>query len=473
MKYNPSSRRMFLQGAGGFLLGVPTLASLLAKTSRAEAQAVTGTAPIRYVQWVTNHGQFEKNFWPSELPTDPAKVNGVDVPGVKTRALSSYGKLSQVIGEDFDPVRKKMNLIRGLDLMVAATLHNCCVPTCASWPREDNNIPNVAYSVDHIMEKSKTVYPTAVRVPALRLFPGNNSAFRSGSFCWTTQNGKPTRLPCHDKTQAALNAVFPSGSASGGGGADPAQAAKLRLTDQVIEDYRSVLGGTTLSAVDKAQLSNYMDLLADVQNRAKIEAPECTPPSQLSQSDFVVLHKNAIDIAVAAMLCGATRIVAYHTYQGAPASYDEFTFHTWAHNDASKHGPLQQWRYGRLAQLIKTMDSFTDVNGKTLLDNSLVYACNELSEPGHGAKHLQNMPIITAGSAGGRLVTGEYIDFGKRLFNNMLVTNFAAMGMTNPAEYERDGRVGFGEYTGKNEGTYQAYLSDAERRKPLPYLFKG
>jgi hypothetical protein len=265
--------------------------------------------------------------------------------------------------------------------------------------------------------------------------------------------------------------VFPSRAVTGG--VDPTQAAQIRLTDQVLEDYRRVAQSSALSSADKAQLSHYMDLLADVQRRAQIEAPACTAPAQLTQSDFDVLHKNASDIAVAAMLCGATRVVAYNCYQGAANTYDEETFHAWAHNDAAKHGVGMTWRYKQLARLMKTMDQFTDPDGKTLLDNSLVYACNELSEPGHGGKHLQNMPILTGGSAGGRLVTGQYIDFGKRLFNNMLITNFAAMGMTNPAEYERDNRVGFGDYQGKNEATYAAWLSTAERRKPLPYLFKG
>jgi hypothetical protein len=461
MKTNGVSRRMFLQGAGGFLLSIPTLSSLLSKPARVQAQA--STTPVRYVQWITDHGQFDQNFWPAAqfAPSDEA------VPGVKARALSSIsGRMSLVLGEDFDGLRAKMNLIRGLDLMVTPTFHNACVPTCASWPREDNHIPTFSYSVDSILESSSKVYPTPARVAALRMTPGVSSSYKWGSFCWTTREGKPFKLPAHSSSEAALNAVFTGGAGS------PVQSARLRLTDQVLEDYRNVSGSRAIGAADKQQLSHYMDLLADLQNRMKTDTAACTKPAQAQETDFNVLHQNGTDIAVAALLCGATRVVAYHCYQGSPTSYDEETFHSWAHNDAAKHGTMMNFRYKQLARLLRTMDQFKDPDGRTVLDNSMVYASNELSEPGHGGKHLQNMPIVVAGSAGGKLSTGNYIDFQSRLLNNMLITVFAAMGL-EASDYERNGVEGFGDYQGSNSARYSAYVSTAERRKPLPLLFRG
>ena len=124
------------------------------------------------------------------------------------------------------------------------------------------------------------------------------------------------------------------------------------------------------------------------------------------------------------------------------------------------------------------MDSVTEANGKTLLDNAFVYANNELSHPGHatneqrvpGSTHLVDMPVITAGSGGGRFVTGQYVDFGVRLLNNMLITIFDAMGL-GPDEYERDDRVGFGDYDGLRAGDYATFVSDSERRRVLPWIY--
>lgn len=458
------TRRMFLQSSSGAVaLAIPTLWSLMPKASRAQAAAPA----VRYVQWATDHGQYADRFWPSATPTEQP------VAGIRSMALRDIpGRMSEVLGPDFDPLRDKINVVRGLDLMVELNFHNACVPTCGTWPREDNHIPYFAHSVDSILEESIKVYPTQVRVPALRLTPGVSSSYKWGSFCWTTRNGEPFKLPCYDSTQTAFSAVFGTSAPGTSPLVDPMISARVRLADQVIEDYRQVSTSRALSAADRQQLDDYMDLLADVQSRMQVQAPECTPPSQLTEGDFEVLHRNAIDIAVAAMLCGATRVVAYHTYQGAPDSYDEETFHTWAHDNPPLHAQMQQWRYRQLAKLIETMDSFVESNGKTLLDNSFVYANNELSDPQHGGTHLKSMPIITAGSAGGQLVTGKYIDFGGRLMNSMLVTAFATMGLS-PEDYERNGVAGFGDYEGRDADRYASYVSDAERRKPLPYLFTG
>jgi hypothetical protein len=458
------SRRMFLQGSGGLLLGIPTLSSLLTRDARSQEPSV----PIRYVQWITDHGQYIDRFWPAARPTQEV------APGVKSRRLSEItGPLSQVLDASFDPIRNKINLVRGLDLMVAKNFHNACVPTCGSWPREDNHIPFFAHSVDSVLETSTKVYPTPTRVPALRLTPGVNSGYKWGSFSWTTRNGKPFKLPALETTQTALEAVF--GTTTGGPGSptvDPVIAQRKKLTDQVMADYRSVVGSRSLSAADRQLLNDYMDLLTELQTRMTAEPPKCTPPAQLTGSDFEILHKNAADIVVAALLCGSTRVVAYHCYQGSATLYDEETFHAWAHDDASKHAPMQNWRYRQFAHLVSRMDSVTDVNGRTLLDNSLVYCGNELSDPGHGGTHLQSMPVLTAGSAGGKLVTGEYIDFGARLMNNLLVTIFNVMGL-GPADYERNGVAGFGDYEGNRAEVYAQYVSTEARRSALPYLHRG
>lgn len=462
MKIDRVSRRMFLTGAGGALLGIPLLGSLLPRQARAAAP------PVRYLQWVTDHGQYDQHFWPAALPN----TNAGD--GVKTRALTSIqGQLSDVLVPEFDAVRKKMNVVRGLSMIVDAGFHNACAPTCASYPREDNHVPFFSHSVDSVLETSAKVYAQPVKVPALRLTPGVNSQYKWGSFCWTSQGGQPFKLPCHEETQTALSSIFEGGSGGSEPAEDPALAARLRLLDEVLDDYKSVSQGGRISASDKQQLSSYMDLLADVKKNLALEIPAgCNAPALEDEKDFDALHRNGANVAVAALLCGATRVVAYHCYQGSPTQYDEETFHAWAHDDHVQHANMMTWRYRQLARLLATMDEFVDVDGNTLLDNSFVYANNELSEPGHGGNHLVNMPIITAGGAGGLIETGQYIDFGGRLLNNLLVTIFETMGLA-AGDYERDGVVGFGDYEGPNSGTFSAYLSDAERRKPLPYLFKG
>ena len=61
---------------------------------------------------------------------------------------------------------------------------------------------------------------------------------------------------------------------------------------------------------------------------------------------------------------------------------------------------------GFFAELLRALDSIQEGEG-TLLDRSLVYA---FTDHGEARLHsMKNLPVFTAGSAGGRLKTGLHI----------------------------------------------------------------
>ena len=117
---------------------------------------------------------------------------------------------------------------------------------------------------------------------------------------------------------------------------------------------------------------------------------------------------------------------------------------------------INQWIAGEIfAKLIGKLD-VPEANGKTYLDNSLVYWGNEL-----GFNHIgYSVPCLLAGSAGGFIKPGRYLDYidwsGRAYFsqengnvikgiphNRFLVTALQAMGLS-PGDYERDGQPGYG-----------------------------
>lgn len=470
MKYNRMTRRMFLQGSGQFALAIPLLPSLLPK---AEAQTVD--ASVKYVQFIHNHGAFPSYFWPSSgnNPNQTFSQNGATVPDLLYRPLSGInGQLSYILTSAFDSVRGKMNLIRGLHGICNDNWHNNCYPTTGANPTTDHGTAGYPYSLDTILEKSAKFYPTPVRIPALRMTPGVNSAYKWGSYSWGVQSGNPTRISCFDSNTTAFNQIFTNVTNTQG---DPKAALRSTVADQVLEDYKRIAQSNKLSSADKSQLANYMDLINDLQKRLKAAVPSaCAKPTLTAENNYDVLHKNGIDIAVAAMLCGITKVVAYHCYHGANDSHDEEVYHNWCHDGSEQnHANMTRWRATQLARLLNRMNSVTETNGKTLLDNSMVIYSNELSHPGHGTEHFYDMPVIVAGSANGKLTTGNYINYVRRPYNNLMVTVMQTMGL-QPADYEQNGVVGYGGYSGylvKNVN--QAYLSNAEKRKPLPMLYKG
>ena len=107
------------------------------------------------------------------------------------------------------------------------------------------------------------------------------------------------------------------------------------------------------------------------------------------------------------------------------------------------------------AKLLAKLD-VPEMGGTTYLDNSLVYWGNEL-----GFNHIAySVPCLLAGSAGGFIKPGRYIDYidwdGRAYFaqengnvikgiphNQFLVTALQAMGLA-PADYETGGKPGYG-----------------------------
>jgi hypothetical protein len=467
------SRRMFISSTGKTFLAIPFLQSL---SNKAYAQAVS-KEPVRYVQFMVNHGYLAADFWPSSqfAPNRNYVVNGQTIPDIRYRPLSEIANpISKIIGSGFNNLLPKMNLLRGLHGMDDSYFHNntMCTTGGGAIP-DDSHYPLFGYSLDYILEQSANFYPNIARVPALRLTPGVKAGYKWSSFSWATLNNRVTRLNGHQTNKAAFDEVFQGMNTGGGSQTEDPQTVKRRnLVDQVLVEYNSIVNGTKIGSEDKVLLSNYMDHLNELQRRLTSEAPSCNQINLVSETNYDLLHQNAIDIAVAAMACGVTRVVAYAAYQGSGSFYDEERFHTVSHDGpGSEHSAWQTWRINKMATMLQKMDAFKMADGSTLLDNSLVYYGNEYGAgPGHS---FEDMPIITAGGAGGRFTTGNYVDFQNRPINSMIVSIFNGLGIPT-TQFEKNGQAGFGRYlTNKSMVASQYIATDAAKRASLPLFVKS
>ncbi|MEM6960023.1 MAG: DUF1552 domain-containing protein [Myxococcota bacterium] len=457
------SRRMFLRGATGASLAIPFLPSMVAK-----GQA--GGTPLRYVQWATTHGQYDDRFFPSD-----AMLRDVG-DGVRAGRLSDLGGSISSVLRPFDRIRDRISVLGGLDVLHQRNNHNASAPTCGStnWGRDgdsacdSHNCVPFGHSVDAVLEDHMRASGLPVRRSALRLTPGSSVSGKWGSFCW--RDGERIR-DGFDSTRGAMSAVFSGESAE--------SVQQFDVVDRVVDDYRRVRDSGRIGRRDQQRLDQYLTLLSEVQSGRGRGGTmmSCAAPPQQEERNYLAEHQNAVDIATAALACGATTVVAYHVVQGVSESgdmeSDGVKHHSWAHQpaDKDKHAYMQQVRYSLFARFVENLHGMEDADGNTVLYNSLLYASTELSKPGHGSGHLQHMPLVVAGEAGGRMRTGEYVHFGGRPINNFLVGIFDAFGL-QPSDYER-GRVGFGDYDGRDSGRYSAYTgSDAAKRRPVSYLFR-
>lgn len=474
-------RRAFLRGAGGLALAIPFLPSLAPKHAQAQAKP-----SLRFAMMLSQYGRDVLRWSPALAEAQLTEHDGVYV-----SPLSDIdGPISYILSEAFDPVRNKLSVVQGLDELAPYGLHNASLPTTGS-ARDPSSAEGFGYSIDCVLEESKTFYSSAPVVSALRTAPGDAStAWRDHStFSWTSRAKLGESIQSEWNPETIYQRYFdPTVVAD-----QVARAERVRgLTDRVFENYRAVMTGSKIGKADRERLDNYMSLIREVDGALTIRPQACgragapQPPTQ----EMEAVHSAMIDLEVAALACGTTKIVMHCIVQGA-TSQDE-DLHGPAHAGPGRNATLsdpvsraaihKRWQMTRVAEFLTKLDAVMEEDGTTLLDNTLFIYGNEDGDGSH--KHV-DLPVLVAGGQG-RIRTGYYIDFRPRPFyegtwgralgrpyNQLLVTAFRALGL-EPAEYQRFGQRGFGPYDvapDANAPHYAPFLKDPDAT--LPFLYNG
>jgi len=485
MKANRLSRRRFLVGAGGAALALPLLPSLLPRA------AAVSDNPRRFLGVMSINGQFAANWVPDTTGATAVAEH------VHVKALSEIGgDVSAVVGAPFDPIRNKLSILLGLDGLTEFG-HNRCFPLTASTHSlggtDRDSAPFFPYSVDAVLEHSSAFYTETPAAGALRLAPmppRRRPSASSGaqSFSWWTEGGVTTRIPYQFDARVVFDSLF-GGAPSDPTAVDPRERQML-VIDRVKEDYDRLTGHTRLGAEDRQRLSNYVDHLRDLETRiATAAAISCDGPTVAETDDLDVIYSNHIDLIVAAFACGITRIGTLMIRHGGSSGADDGF-----HGNSHKNGPDAErvslghndWVGRKVAELLTKLDAIDEADGSTILDNSAVLWSNEIAM---GSSHNQlNMPVLVAGGAGGRLRTGEVVDFRQdvatwtrggpllgRPYNQLLTSLMSAMGL-GPGDWELGDGAGFGDYskigaTFAREGGWDRFIG--RENELLPHYVVG
>jgi hypothetical protein len=209
---------------------------------------------------------------------------------------------------------------------------------------------------------------------------------------------------------------------------DPAVMARQSVLSAVKEQRADLM--KTLGAADRARLDEYFSSLRQIEQQLDLElrkpAPleSCTVPAKAEETppgtevDSVVAnHKLFAALLAHALACGQTRVINV-TFNDATSSLrragSSMTHHVFSHEEpvdtAVGYQPNVTWFMGQiangLATMVATLESVKEGDG-TLLDRMLLLAS---SDTGFAKIHsLDNMPLLTIGSAGGRLKTGIHV----------------------------------------------------------------
>lgn len=417
-----ADRRRFLLGAGGAALALPVLPSLWPGESA--AQAAQGRC---FVHLVNGHGGISiANMSPSQATlTESVSYAGHTIRRGALAAPQVNGetRVSAVIrapSTEFTPaLAAKMNFLYGLDIPCyvghqdGASLGNFAAnANGAGFIAQNGQRP----TIDQIMAWSPSFYGVAAGIrERIVHFTGNSYGWANPA----ARSGPIERFGLIAETNIQMfDRLF---------GTQTTPSSPL-LVDQVIEDYRALRASTgRLSAEDRRRLDDHVQQLFELQRRLQIAAGATSMPRptidtrQFWTSEFGRRPDQNIQNAqlwnqvfVAGLAAGVNRIVLY----GQDGEFSSFTgdYHQdIAHQHAATAGAQathvashQLFFRHVVLDLVRRLDAVDRGGGRTLLDDTLV-AWNQ--ESGHYTHEAQNMAVMTFGSAGGVLRTGQFIDY--------------------------------------------------------------
>lgn len=508
-------RRQFLRGTGGFTLALPVLPSLL--SSRARAQARTQK---RFVAIATSHGGVPAStMFPPDAVADRRQQlfpghfahEGTLPYAVNGQNASISGTLTAPASELTADLVRKMNVVRGLGIMRYMGHHTG--GHLGNLGRSDQNAGDLVPTVDQLMAWSSGFYPDLGGVVQRSIHVDSKKRTSASlSFGWSdpvNARGAIEAIPTEGSSLALFDRLFGGLDVGAGGGED-----RTPVVDRVLEHYRGMTSGRfgdaqRLSAADRQRLEAHMERMYELQRRLEnraavscgtVERPtrgagfgrglvELTraPVDEARNAEWYQLY---IDVIVAAFMCNVSSIATI--YPGEPL-VDGWNGNDW-HERVAHAGDVANlsrhvssvFRHVFL-DLVRKLD-VEEADGRTYLDNSWV----QLTQESGFLTHFSlEMPLVTAGSAGGWFRTGRFVDYRFRestllprrgwsgtkaefreglTWNQYMANVLMAMGVPR-SEWRNGDRPGYGDLTIESyhsEAFHRGILDAAD--DPLPFL---
>lgn len=441
-----STRRTFLRGAAGATLALPWLESL----------AVSNTVAIkparRLAIFYVPIGVVRRGFFPGEadaaIPKFTSSQEEIDRNVEIQVGLHPLDKLTPSL-QPLERIKHKVTLVTGMDRFykngsdVHAQCASCFLSSATAHSVKSSVYP-LARTLDHIVADHV----------------GKATPFRTLEFsCNSHKDNKESiyfdNISWYDTGYVAPSIRDPRKAYQRMFGTQEIQAFH-NITDLVLEDARSMQ--KQLGRADRQKFSEYFDGIRTIEEqmdklekmkgelaRASIEEP---PEAHLPRGEYIRLMG---DLMVAALQTGLTHVA---TLMVGPERWDTpFTYeslfdkpmshHQMSHNQQRFLKQLLQvdrFHMEQFAYLAEKMDSVREANGSSLLDNTIFTYGSGL---GDGATHqYTELPIVVAGSGGGRLKTGQHLHCSDGTpLANLWLTHAHVMGLNRKRFADSSGPV--------------------------------
>jgi hypothetical protein len=431
-------RRHFLRGLGAGI-ALPAFASLggtrllASQESAALATSSTG-APLRTAFVYFPNGSIPGTWWPTQTGTD-FQLTGSLEPLAKLKShLQILGGLDQANANGDkdgagDHARGNSVFLTGVRLNKSATDIRAGVSidqAIAAHVGAQTMLPSLEMSCD-------SEQPT-----------GDCDSGYACAYVYNVSWKSPTTPMAPERNpRLVFERLF-------GAGSQNERAANLRrrraeqrsILDFVMEDARQM--ESRLAEQDRGKLDQYLTGVREIEQRleraeraARPKDPGIDAPAGISQ-DYAEHIAITFDMMLLAFQSDLTRVSTLMlSHDGSNRSFDQIGI-TEGHHDLSHHQNQQdrvnkltqidRWYVEQLAKFLEKLKNTPDVDGKSLLDNSMIVYGSGNAD---GNRHTHaNLPIVLAGGGGGSLQTGRYVNHGSQPLCNLFLSLADRMGVT-------------------------------------------
>jgi len=430
---------MFLRGAGGAVMAIPFLPSLLSKAFAADPEL--GPSPRFFLAFGTDHGDvWGKNMYPSDaLLTQSMNYAGRDVHyGTLPSTPDSNGQvvwspMYQANASVLTPtLAQKFNILRAIDVPYrvghsnGAQLGNAAEVSVAGMASHEYQTA----TIDQVMAWSPSFYTeedlnAKMTQRSFGVWDGRMSwNFSSPS----TKSGRVISQLGIRNNKVLFDYFFQPGSAY--------HNVDTVIIDRVKASYDRLKNDPRLSKGDLERLNQHVERMAEIERKLavieQIGAPPIEKPTTDSDHNFgdsaylwnpaknVKYCELMNDIIVAAFHTGASRVGTWK--QGM--KFNNTVINAWhgqvAHSSLGTEAAQTftlAWNRGTfehgMVGLAAKLDAEITADGSTLLDNSLLMQTSEAGQLTHHTGCV-NYPVAMAGGAGGYFKTGMFVDFGNK-----------------------------------------------------------
>jgi hypothetical protein len=435
------SRRRFLRGLGA-CIALPAFESLrplrlLAAPAASAATAAATTAPVRMAFLYVPNGIIPSAWWPDD-------------------AASASGQLAlSPTLQPLEKVRSQLQLISGLeDLSANAGSdgggdHARAGGTFLTGVRIKKTAGSdihAGVSIDQLVAQ-KVGHLT--RFPSLEL---SCDAVRKAGDCDTGYScAYEYNLSWYTPTQPATPEPNPRLVFERLFGAGPRsertanlqrrQQEQHSILDFVLEDARSIQ--SNLNGRDRQKLDQYLSSVREIEQRIEtaekmtvanpdMDTPEGVPPVFAEHVqimfDMLLLAFQTDSTRVATLLVAAEGSNRTFGEIGISEGHHNLTHHKNDPDMIAKVKQIDLWYTQHLAKFLEKMDQTKDVDGNSLLHNSMIVYGSGNAD---GNRHTHtNLPILLAGGGGGTFQTGRYIKAGSAPITNLYLSMADRMGVT-------------------------------------------